>query len=185
LSETVTREPASPKAKPSADKVVWVNKNLVVAFPGMPPPAPPRPTSKPITYIGMQKSRLAWDALRKSVQSQLQGLEAAIVRAVIEHNKDNSAKDEFTPADVQRGTKKLYEILARLDERLIETLDKALNAQGMERANLLKQAKTLIQEYQAFVQSDPMIATIDKNSFTPTTIRPAVTHALSVLSEYL
>jgi hypothetical protein len=184
LSETVTREPAPPKAKPSADKVAWVNKNLVVAFPGMPPPAPPRPT-KPITYIGMQKSRLAWDALRKSVQSQLQGLEAAIVRAVIEHNKDNSAADEFAPGDVQRGTKKLYEILARLDGRLIDTLDKALNAQGMERANLQKQAKALIQEYQAFVQGDPMIAAIDKNGFIPTTIRPAVTQALSVLSEHL
>ncbi|HVY14285.1 MAG TPA: hypothetical protein VHB27_03590 [Rhodopila sp.] len=162
-----------------------MNKNLRVGFPGMPPPPPPMPTGRPITYAGMQKSRLAWDALRKSLQSQLQELEATIVQAVEANNQDQKAEETFDPKDVSAGTKKLYTILDGLDQRLIDTLDKALNAEGPERSKHQQAAKGLIEEYRTFVASDPMVAAVDNNGFTRTRIRPTVDQTLKVLSESL
>jgi hypothetical protein len=186
LSGTVRNaQAAQATAKPPAEKIVWVNKNLRVAFPGMPPPAPPLPAGKQITYAAMQKSRRAWDELRKNLESQLKNLEMAIAGAVHEHNQDQAAEDRFMPNDVSAGTKNLYAILDGLDQRLIETLDKAMTTQGPERPKLLQQARALVAEYQAFTGKDPLIAAIDDNGFMPTMIKRTIEHTLTTVSENL
>ncbi|HET6608108.1 MAG TPA: hypothetical protein VFG62_15625 [Rhodopila sp.] len=186
MSETVTRETApQTSGKPSADKIAWVNRNLVVAFPGMPPPPPPRPTGRPVTYVGMQKSRLAWDSLRKSLQTQLQGLEASILNTVRAHNEDPKTEEKFDPREVSAATRKLYTIMDGLDQRLIDTLDKALSAEGPERSKQQQAARGQIAEYRNFVAGDPLIASIDQNGFMKTAIKPTVDRTLTVLSEFL
>jgi hypothetical protein len=161
-----------------------------------PPPAPqPLPTAAPqpeavttskegnFSLVELQKSRLAYDSLRKSVQHQLQQLEKSILDGVQSHNADESTEDEFEEGEVAAGVKQLYSILQQLDERLIDKLDEALNAASdAERQARHKEAGKIVLEYQAFAAGDPMLATIDENGFTKTTIREAVASTLKDLA---
>jgi hypothetical protein len=166
---------------PSAAKKTWVTKALGVVFSG----TPDDHGSGDGGFVAMQKARLAWDNLRKSIRSQLQQLETAILKEVDTHNKDPDAQDGFDPDAVKAGAKRLYTILDGLDERLIDTLDAGLNAQGADREKHHAAAKAIIKEYQAFVASDSVIGTVDANGFTKTAIRPTVERTLAVLSQSL
>ncbi len=193
MSETVTQAPAPGTVpRPPADKIAWVNKNLRVAFPGLPPPAPPPPAPPPpspagrqITYAGIRDSKAAWDKMRKTVQSQLENLEAAILNAVKEHNQDGAAQDSFDASQVAGGIKNLYGILDKLDLRLIAALDRMQSAQGGERGKAQDAVRSLVAEYRAYVQSDPLVAMIDKNGFMATMIKQWFDHTMSELSENL
>jgi hypothetical protein len=135
------------------------------------------------SIVQLQKSRLAWDSLRKSVQAQLQELEHAILAGVRAHNEDETAEDEFEEGEVGSAVKSLYRILDRLDERLIDKLDEALNANTEEQRQARHQeAAGIIKEYQAFAASDPTLAMIDENGFTQSTIRNAVASTLADLA---
>lgn len=188
MSETVT-QPAAPGTvpRPKADRIAWVNKNLRVAFPGLPPPAPPPPpsTGRQITYAGIRDSKALWDKMRKTVQSQLENLEAAIRNAVKDHNQDGAAEDSFDASQVDLGIKNLYGILDKLDLRLIEVLDKMQSAQGGERDKMQQRVKALVAEYRSYVQSNPLVAMIDKNGFMSTMIKQWIDHTMTELSEKL
>ena len=160
----------------------------VLAKNGTPSTAPPQTSAptvddgKGFSIVNAQSSRLAWDATRKKVQSQLQELEKAILSAVETHNQDKTAEDEYEMTEVAEGTKQLYLILDELDTRLIDKLDEALNADGEARVALHKEAKEIINEYQQFVASDPLMAAIDNNGFFDSSIRKVVDGTLSVLA---
>ncbi len=135
------------------------------------------------SIVALQKSRLAWDGLRKNVLSQLQGLETAILAGVREYNADETAEEEFDEGEVTNGVKKLYSVLEKLDERLLDKLDEALSAQTDElRQARHAEAAKLIKEYQAFAGSDPILASIDANGFAKTTIASAVSSTLADLA---
>jgi hypothetical protein len=153
-----------------------------LATPKTPPPA----QKEPVSLVVLQKSRLAWDAVRKRVQTELQELERSIVSAVQEHNAAEDAEDEYDESELAAGTKQLYTILDRLDERLIDKLDEALNAEDPQvRQARHGEAVTIIQEYQAFVDTDPLLAAIDENGFTSSTIRKSITTTLGTLASKL
>jgi hypothetical protein len=138
--------------------------------------------AQPFSLVNAQASRLAWDSTRKKVQAELQNLEKQILATVEQHNNDESAEDEYEMADVAAGAKHLYECLDVLDNRLIDKLDDALNAEGPKREELHGQAKELIKEYQQFVTSDAFMADIDGNPFNPTSIRQMLDRTLTVLA---
>ena len=137
------------------------------------------------SLVALQKSRLAWDSLRKSVQSQLRSIEQAALKAVEEHNKDEAQEDEYDPGEVATKLQSTYSILEKLDERLIKKLDEALNAEGAERARLNREARDIVREYQATVATDKMLGRIDLNGFAKTSIRDGAERTLAVLARQL
>jgi len=135
------------------------------------------------SMVQLQKSRLTWDGLRKNIQSQLQALEKSILDAVRAHNSDETIEEGYEEGAVGTAVKQLYTILDKLDQRLIDKLDEALNAKGFaERQSRHAEAAGIVKEYQAFVNGDALLAQIDKNGFTSTNIRAAATTALSDLA---
>jgi hypothetical protein len=151
-------------------------------------------TEPPVTDGGAKKgsnvaftqSRLLWDATRKKVQSELQTVEQAILQACKKHNENPNKEYEIDLSELATKTKGLYEILDKLDHRLIDKLDEALNAaEPAKRDALHKEAEGLVKEYMLFVASDPRMAIIDKNGFTSSTIRHEVSEALKLLATRL
>lgn len=135
------------------------------------------------SLVELQKSRLAWDSLRKSVRGQLEKLEQSIIADVRAHNADESAEDEFEEGEVTGAVKKLYTILGEYDQQLLDKLDQALNAKTDEqRQSHHQEAAGIIKQYQSFVAGDPMLAIIDENGFTKSTIRTEVIGTLSELA---
>jgi hypothetical protein len=141
------------------------------------PSAPPGEPAGKVSLVAFQQSRLAWDRARKTVQSELQKLEKEILAA---------CKDEPDIADIAAGTKDLYEMLEVLDERLIDTLDEALNAESPEkRAALHLDARGLVDEYRAFVNEEALIQDIDANGFVNLAVRSTLTSTLDDLAKKL
>ena len=139
--------------------------------PDAPPAAPPEPSkateppaAKPAeepgtSLVQLQQSRLAWDSLRKRVQTQLKEIEQSILAGVKEHNADEAAEDQFEEAEVGAAIKTLHTILGEHDERLLDKLDEALNAKSeAERRDRHQEAAAIIQEYQSFAGSDATLA---------------------------
>ena len=162
--------------------------------PSQPSPSQPSVSTPPpagdtaprtISVVNMQKSRLAWDGLRKSLQSQLKALEGKIIEAVKAHNEDEAAEDSFNEAQTVAGIGTLHKVLDQFDGSLIDKLDEALNAEGQARQTLHDEAVGIVKRYQDFVASDPMIAVIDDNGFMPTAIRPALEKTLAALAHSL
>jgi cellobiose-specific phosphotransferase system component IIA len=135
------------------------------------------------SIVELQKSRLAWDNLRKSVHAQLEKLEQSIIADVKAHNGDETAEDEFDETEVTAAVKKLYTILGEYDQQLMDKLDEALNAKTDEqRGAHHSEAAQIIKQYQAFVAGDSMLAVIDENGFTNSTIRKDVIGTLTELA---
>jgi hypothetical protein len=137
------------------------------------------------SLVQLQKSRLAWDGLRKQLGAQLGTLERSILDAVRAHNAEQESEEIFDEGEVASGTQRLHALLDSLDERLIDKLDEALNAAGAERTRLQQQAAAIVREYQAFVDSDALIASIDGSGFAPTTIRADAQRTLAELAAAL
>lgn len=141
--------------------------------------------SAPRSFVDLQKNRLAWDGLRKNVQAQLQSLEQALLAAVKAHNADESAEDEVDEAQAATQVRTIYTLLERLDERLIDKLDEALNAGPGERERLNAEAADIVKDYQTYVDTDPLIASIDDNGFIDSTILSEVQRTLTQLASQL
>ncbi|HSI56714.1 MAG TPA: hypothetical protein VLA16_04105 [Ideonella sp.] len=135
--------------------------------------------------VQLQKSRLAWDGLRKRVQGQLKGLERTMIDRVREHNASPNADFGYDEGAVASGVRELYGVLDKLDGRLIDILDDALNADGEERRRLQARALELVAEYRQVVDTDSMISKIDDNGFFDTSIRSDAQRTLDQLAAQL
>jgi hypothetical protein len=135
------------------------------------------------TFFALQKSRVLWDQTHRRMKEQLEQLEQTVLETCEQINEDLEAEDEVDPEQLAAGTRKLHGILERLDERLIDKLDEALNAADAEqRRKHQDEARTIVKEYVAFVNSDPLMAVIDNNGFTDAKIADPVLTALKELS---
>jgi hypothetical protein len=129
------------------------------------------------TNVVFQQTRLAWDATRKTIQAEVKKLEDSILASCQE--------DEEVGTDAVDLTQ-LSSILEKLDSRLIDKLDEALNAQDpAERQRVHLQAKGIVSEYMAFVNDSPLMADIDDSGFTPVAVRKTALSALTLLSSKL
>ena len=137
------------------------------------------------SIVAMQKSRLLWEQTRKHVLAEIQALENQIVADVEKHNADPLTEDKYEPAEVATGATTLYGILERLDTRLIDSLDEALNAEGQARVELHKASKEIIAEYREYVETSPLMIRIDANPFFKASIRTACVAALKELSKQI
>lgn len=132
------------------------------------------------------QSRLAWDLTRTRIQAELAKLAAAIRAEASRLANDPAEEEEFEPGSVDAGLAKVQGILARLDTRLIAKLDAALTATdpGIEAARKAE-AKAIVREYRAFVDSDPIMVAIDANEFVPIKVRSAALATLQALEARL
>ena len=147
------------------------------ALDGAPKPAAPAPQAAAGGgQVAYAKSRLAWLAARKKVETDIEKLRSEIVAT---YQEDGSAPE----------LDKLYRdrvapILAALDERLADKLDEATNATDpAKHAKLVAEARALIVEYEAFLDGEPLIADLDNNPFLPLTIKTTVSATLAALSK--
>ncbi|WP_077035578.1 hypothetical protein [Pelomonas sp. KK5] len=152
----------------------WLSETPAPAAGGAAKPTP--------SLVELQKARLTWDGLRKTVQSQFSSIESAVMAAVREHNADPEAEDRFDEAALGTGLKQLFDKLDTMDQGLIDKLDEALNAEGAQRDARYAEAAVLVQKFRAFASGDPLLAFVDDNGFASTDIRAKVDGALADLS---
>jgi hypothetical protein len=130
-----------------------------------------------ISLVALQQSRLAWDQARKQMQAEIQKLEASILSACKE---DEEVESEEIDVSL------LQTVLEKLDTRLIDKLDAALNAADpAQRAKLNQEAKGIAAEYSAFVNGNSLMADIDDSGFAAVAVRKSALDALAVLSSKL
>lgn len=141
---------------------------------------------KKVSNVVFTQARLVWDATRKSVQNQLKQLEQQILTVCQQINNDPNAEIEIDAGELASNVKTIYTILDKLDQRLIDKLDEALNAPVPEqRAARHREAAAILREYQEYVTNDPLFNAIDDNGFVPLTIRKNVLAALHGLASKL
>jgi hypothetical protein len=133
------------------------------------PAGPAGQAAQAASQVAFTQSRLAWDQMRKFLQSELRKLESAILA---------QSAEESDFAQIRSGTAQLYEVLEVLDERLIDKLDEALNAEGEQRRALHGEARGIIAEYLDFVNSEPLMQDIDSSGFIDLQILPTLSAQL-------
>lgn len=138
-----------------------------------PSPAPaPATTGAVVAYT---KSRLAWLAARKKVESEIEKLRAELAA---------SYADNGMAADIERSYgERVASLMAGLDESLADKLGEASNATDpAARAKLVEEARAIMARYQGFVAGEPLIADLDANPFVPLAIQQTLTATLTGLS---
>lgn len=152
----------------TATQITFLRKFLAAPA-AKPPPA--------ISLVKLQKARLLYSKTLDHVRTQLKALEAAIVRTF---------KDTPQAKFMAANAKTIYRALNGVDLRLIECLDKALNADNFEqRAKLQAQAVALVDEYTRMINANPVIGILDDNPIHPVTVRKALESSLGVLKAQL
>ena len=127
--------------------------------------------------VDYAKCRLAWDATKKSVHSELQKLE----RAILAEFNDAPGFDQLAA-----GVRKLDSVLLAFEEDLGDVLDDALNAPSeSERQKLHQQAAALVEKFSSRALQDPFLQLLDDNPFVPIKARQSLTTALGMLSSRL
>jgi hypothetical protein len=143
-----------------------------------PQTAGPTTTEGDAAGTAYSKSRRAWIAVRKQVETDLDKLRAEIVKTYeadgIGPQIDKSFRDRVAP------------VLQTLDERLAEKLEEATSqTDPAQRTKLVGEAKQIIQEYQNFVSSSQIVTDLDTNPFAAIAIKQTVAGTLGVLAKAL
>lgn len=137
------------------------------------------------SLVKLQQARLVWAQVRKKAQAELAGVGAAVRAAVLAHNEDEEAEDEYEEGDLNEGVQLLDLVFEVLDERLLDALDAALNAGPEQRPALQRQAGAILADYRAFMASSALLAAIDGNPFKPCTVRRNLDTALKAVAAAL
>jgi hypothetical protein len=128
--------------------------------------------SGPVAYA---KSRLAWLALRKKVETDLETLR----KEILIYYKDQDIGAELDA----RYAERVAPVLANLDETLSDTLDMATSATDpIQRSKLVTESRQIIKRYQDFMASEPIFGELDSNPFVPLTITKTMTATLATLA---
>jgi len=161
-------------AEPDDEKRAWVERVLAVNFAAAPTQGKPGSISPAVAFT---QSRLIWDTTRKQVQAELQKLEKTILA---------ECEEEPDFKTIASNSKILYTVLDFLDERLIDKLDEALNADTPEKRTALhNEARDIIDEYVDYVAADELLHDIDDNGFLDIRIRDTVSSQLETISRNL
>ena len=152
-----------PSAEPSKEK---------------PPKAPPpKGGAKGVSNVVLQQSRLAWDAARKKVASDIVKLQKAIVDAF---------QGESELAAATKAAQKLDGLLKLFDERLSDKLDQALNAAEPEvRQKHMRDAAGQLRRYRGMLDKNPLVKEIDGNPFAPVSVHKTLSSTLALLESKL
>ena len=125
----------------------------------------------------LRKSRVAWTATRANVDAQLEKLSSAILAASDGEDDGSDLESQFYAT--------VEPLLADLDDTLSDVLDRAADAEGEDREELLAEARSLIGDYSAFVDGNAVIQQLDDNPFQKLTVGKTLTATLGTLSRMM
>ena len=149
-------------------QIAWVQRVL-----GFDPVAPGAAAPPAAIYV---KSRMVWIATRAKVESEIARLHGALTSAYQGHGAAEALETAFKT--------RVEAMLHALDGSLAEKLDEANQAKdAAQRAELVQQARQIMQRYQAYVASEPLIGKLDANPFVPVAIEKTLTATLTALSK--
>lgn len=135
--------------------------------------APQPPGAGAVAY---GKARLAWIAARKKIETDIDKLRQEIAAT---YQADGIAGELE-----QAYEKRVQPVLQTLDESLADKLDEAMNATDpAKRAQLVAEAKAIMQRYDQYLAGESLIADLDGNPFVPLAIRQTLTGTLAVLEK--
>jgi hypothetical protein len=146
-----------------------------------PPPAPSPAAAAAATEIragtvDYLKCRLAWEAAKKKIQSDLQQLEKAIL---------SEFKEAPAYGELAQKVRKFDTVLASFAEDLGTLLDASQNsADPAVRAANHQKAGALVQEFRTRA-NEPFLASLDENPFVPVGIQRTLVTTLDALSKRL
>jgi hypothetical protein len=126
--------------------------------------------------VAYAKSRLAWLAARKKMETDIDALRVKIVEAF---------KDDAIAPQIETSYRtKVAPVLAQLDEKtLADLLDEASSATDpAKRTKLVADAKTTMGKYAKYLASEPLLKDLDENPFLPLTIRATIGGTIQQLS---
>ena len=171
------------KSKDRSDEAMSVFRELVAVLRGVSRDRGEKPTDEEQSqrHVELQRCRLLWVQARKELHDRLQGVAAAV-------QKECQNEEEYDQADVKTKLKVglIDALMNRLDTRLIDVLDQALNAEKPDKRSAFeKQAIQLVAEYLEFVDTNPLVYEIDESGLIDPTIKPKMTNVLTELSNRL
>lgn len=105
------------------------------------------------------KARLEWPSVRdRAIQD---------VRTLLKAIDDEFKGEADQTSQLSAAKKRLDELIAKIDSDLHEQLDAVLNAAPPARGPLIQAARNTIQEFVAFLNTDPVMQEIDDNEVIP------------------
>jgi len=168
-------------APPSDAKAEWIARVLGVAIAQAAAP----PAGASASLVALQKARLAWATARRNAGAELQAVGRDLRAAVLAHNADEEAADEYEEADLDGGVEQLGAALDALDETLVDALDDALNAGADDRPARVAAARAVLGRFRAFLGGSRLLAAVDGNGFRPCTVRRDLDAALKTVADAL
>lgn len=139
--------------------------------------APAEPRGLPDAALTtLTKSKLAWRATRQAVEAQLDQLHKKMAEAYDGHG---------FAADLEKVFKsKVEPMLGKFDHSLADVLDEVANAANpAAQAKLVTDAVKVIERYESFLASEPLIRQLDQNPFVPLRIETTLTKTLEALGK--
>jgi alpha-D-ribose 1-methylphosphonate 5-triphosphate synthase subunit PhnL len=162
----------------TSEQNAWVRRVLgfdPVGHPAGASAAAPAAAGRDAVYV---KSRAAWIATRAKVESDIAKLHGALSSAYQGHGAAEDLEKNFQT--------RVEAMLTVLDHGLAEKLDEVNKATDPgQRAQLVQQARAIMQGYEAYVVNEPLIAKLDTNPFVPVAIQKTLTATLTALSNAL
>jgi hypothetical protein len=122
------------------------------------------------------KSRMAWVATRAKVESDIARLHGALTSTYRGHGAAEHLEKAFQA--------RVEAMMNALDHSLAEKLDEVNQAADAgQRARLVQEARQIMQRYESYLASEPLIAKLDANPFVPVAIEKTLTATLAALSK--
>jgi hypothetical protein len=122
------------------------------------------------------KSRMAWVATRAKVESDIARLHGALTSTYQGHGAAEHLEKAFQA--------RVEVMMNALDHSLAEKLDEVNQAADAgQRAQLVQEARKIMQRYESYLASEPLIAKLDANPFVPVAIEKTLTATLAALSK--
>jgi len=140
------------------------------------PAAPATAAPDPAAAASYAKARVAWLATRQKLETDIGKLQTTFASAF----KDHAMAADLAAAFQSRVEK----VLDQLDGELADKLDAVGKAADpAQHAQLVGEARQIMQRYQSYVASDPTLSELDANPFVPLAIQKTLTTTLSILSK--
>jgi hypothetical protein len=139
--------------------------------------AAPTTNGSPAGPVAYGKARLIWLSTRKKVMGDIDRLMEAL--------RTHYSEEETGLGDDIAGqfTEKVAPVMAAFDESLADALDAAINqTEPGPRAERVAEAKAIVERYEAYLGSEPLIGWMDANPLVPVTIATTLSTTLKALS---
>ena len=140
------------------------------------PPPPPNPMAPPedLGEATLGRAPQVWHGTRNILDHNIKELKRAI-------RQEYASEHPTLLAEIDQNVQRVDVILEKLDTRLSQTLERAGAAKTpAQRQAEIATAKTILNDYVAFVKSEPLIDHIDKNPFNvDAQVRKTITNSLT------